>query len=94
MLDYDEVVYMHANVFLLKKLDRVHHAVIRFLCIVYKMVGRLVLVPKEKNAHATIYCQLLPTDICDLLSYIRVIIALERILNYIRLFLEYVRNVL
>ncbi len=82
MLDYGDVVYMHANLSLLKKLDSIFHAAIRFVtntssrshhCILYKMVGWSSLYQRRKM-HMLLFIAKallgkLPTYICNLLSY-------------------------
>ncbi len=61
VLNYGDVVYMHANLSLLKKLDSIYHAAIRFVTNTssrsHQNGWMVLLVPKEKNAHTTIYCQ-------------------------------------
>ncbi len=82
MLDYGDMVYMHANLSLLKKLDSIYHAAIRFVtnisshshhCILYKMVGWSSLYQRRKM-HILLFTAKallgkLPTYICNLLSY-------------------------
>ncbi len=76
------MVYMHANVSLLKKLDSIYKTAIRFVtktpscshpCILYKMVGWSSLYQRRK-IHVLLFTAKallgkLPTYICNLLSY-------------------------
>ena len=62
VLDYGDVVCMHENLSLLKKLDCIYHASIQFLMNASSLLtvlctNWLVGVPKEKNAYAAVYCQ-------------------------------------
>lgn len=66
VLDYGNVIYMHANLSLLKKLDCTYHAAIQFVtntssrtyhCTLYELVGWSSLCQRRKMHNAAVYCQ-------------------------------------
>ncbi len=63
ILDYDNVIYMHASTYLLKRLDGVYHATLRFItnacsrthhCLLYNYVGWSSLCQRRKS-HMSLY---------------------------------------
>lgn len=82
VLDYGDVIYMHASLSSLKKLDYVYHAALRFVtsassrthhCILYGLMGWSSLFQRRK-VHMLLFIVKallgkLPTYICSLLSF-------------------------